>query len=191
MPDLAPRGMAKALAAVPALPHIERRFAFLLPHRGFLWRCRLLPGSPLPSRRIEGIFDGLACVEPYCLAGCDFDGFPGSWIPPLACGPRRHIEIAKAGDTDHLAGQEAIENGVYHGLHRLACRRLVQLSSLSDFLDQFGLVHLGLPALALLLSDHDSSTSRPKSAFSAHFTPLWVNRCPTLTLVDMALSIWA
>jgi hypothetical protein len=90
-------------------------------------------------------------VEPHCLAGCDFDGFSGSWIPPLACGQRRHIENAKAEDTDRLAGQEALENGVYHGLHRLACRRLVQLSSLGDFLDQFGLVHLGLPALALLL----------------------------------------
>jgi hypothetical protein len=30
----------------------------LLAHRGFLCRCRLLPGSPLPSRRIEAIFDG-------------------------------------------------------------------------------------------------------------------------------------
>ena len=64
-------------------------------------------------RRIERIFDGLACVEPHCLGGCDLDGLSGLWIPPLACGPRRHIENAKAGDTDRLAGQEGVENGVY------------------------------------------------------------------------------
>src|SRR6266853_5676215 len=116
----APRRTAKALAAVPALPHSERR---LLPHRGFLWWYRLLPGGRLRRRRIEGIFDGLACVESHCLAGRDFDALPGSWISPLACGPRRHIENAEAGDTDRLAGQEALENGVYHGLHRLARRR--------------------------------------------------------------------
>jgi hypothetical protein len=59
-------------------------------------------------------------VEPHCLAGCDFDGFSGSCIPPLACGPRRRIETAKAGDIDRLAGQEANENGVYHSPYRLA-----------------------------------------------------------------------
>jgi hypothetical protein len=64
----------------------------LLSHRGFLWWCRLLPGSRLRSRRIEGIFDGLACVEPHRLAGCDLDGLSGLRIPPPACGPRRHIE---------------------------------------------------------------------------------------------------
>jgi len=55
-------------------------------------------------------------VESHSLAGRDFDALPGSWIPPLACGPPRHIENAEAGDTDRLAGQEALENGVYHGL---------------------------------------------------------------------------
>jgi len=64
-------------------------------------------------------------VEPHCLAGCDLDGLSGLSIPPLACGPRRHIENAKAGDSDRVAGQEGIENGVYHGLHRVARRRLV------------------------------------------------------------------
>jgi gluconolactonase len=46
----------------------------LLPHRGFLWWCSLLPGSSFRNRWIESIFDGLACVEPHCLAGCDLDG---------------------------------------------------------------------------------------------------------------------
>jgi hypothetical protein len=59
-------------------------------------------------------------VESHCLAGCDLDALSGSWIPPLACGPRRHIENTEAGDTDCLPGQEGIENGVYDGLHRLA-----------------------------------------------------------------------
>src|SRR5882762_9905668 len=95
----------------------------LLPHRGFLRRGGLLARSPL--WRIEGILDGLACVEPHCLAGCDFDGRSALWIPPLASGPCCHIESAEAGDTDRLASQEGIENGVYHGLHRLPCRRLV------------------------------------------------------------------
>src|SRR6202030_3911035 len=80
----------------------------LLPRRGFLCRWSLLPGSHLRIRRIEGIFDGLACVEPHSLAGCDLDGFSGLWIPPLACGPRRHIENAKAVDTERVAGQESI-----------------------------------------------------------------------------------
>ena len=119
---LASREMSKEPVAVPVLRTSRGR---LLPHRGFLWWCRLLPRSRLRSRRIEGIFDGLACVEPHRLAGCDLDGLSGLRIPPLACGPRRHIENAKAGDTDRVAGQEGIENGVYHGLHRVARRRLV------------------------------------------------------------------
>jgi hypothetical protein len=107
----------------PGLPHSR---GCLLPRRGFLWwRCRLLPASPLRSRRIEGIFAGLTCVESHCLAGCDFDALSGLWIPPLACGARRHIENAEAGDTNRLAGQEGIKNGVYHGLHRLARRYYV------------------------------------------------------------------
>src|SRR5882672_7242793 len=57
--------------------------------------------------------------------------------------PRRHLEDPKSGDTDLLAGHEGIENGVCHGLHGLARHCLVELSCLSDFLDQFGLVHLG------------------------------------------------
>src|SRR5262247_3750944 len=92
----------------------------LLPHRGFLWRGGLLARSPL--RRIEGTLDGLACVEPHRLAGCDFDGLSALWIPPLACGPCRHIESAEAGHTDRLSSHEGIENGVYHGLHRVPCR---------------------------------------------------------------------
>ena len=72
-------------------------------------------------------------MEPHYLAGCDLDGLSGLRIPPLACGPRRHIENAKARDTDRVAGQEGIENGVYHGLHRVARRRVVQLSRLRDF----------------------------------------------------------
>ena len=88
----------------------------LRPRRGFPWRwCRLLPASRLRSRRIEGIFDGLACVESHCLAGCDFDVLSGLWVPP-ACGARRHIENAEAGDTDRLAGQEGIKEAV-------SCRR--------------------------------------------------------------------
>jgi hypothetical protein len=75
----------------------------LLPRRGFLCRWGLLPGSHLRIRRIEGIFDGLACgnrtallaaiwmVSPVC-------GFRRLWIRPLVCGPRRHIENAEAGD---------------------------------------------------------------------------------------------
>ena len=101
---------------------IERK---LLPHRGFLWWCSLLPGSPLLSRCIEGIFDDLACVESHSLAGCDLDGLSGLWIPPFACRPRRHTENAKSGDTDRIPGDEGIENGLYHGLHGLACRSLV------------------------------------------------------------------
>src|SRR6516164_11467071 len=122
MPDLALRGMANALAAVPLLPHIERT---LLPHRGFLWWCSILSGSCLRGRRIECILDGLACVEPHCLAGCDFDGLSGLWIPPLTCRSRRHIERAETSDTDRFAGHEGIEDGVYRGLDRLAHRRLV------------------------------------------------------------------
>src|SRR5258708_14506315 len=114
--------MAKELVAVPALRTSRGR---LLPHRGFLWWCRLLPRSRLRSRRVEGIFDHLAGVEPHCLAGCDLDGLSGLWIPPLACGPRRHLENAKAGDTDRVAGQKSIANGGYPGLHRLAPPRLV------------------------------------------------------------------
>src|SRR5882757_9836129 len=94
----APRRTAKALAAVPALPHSERR---LLPHRGFLWWYRLLPGGRLRRRRIEGIFNGLACVESHSLAGRDFDALPGSWIPPLACGPPRHIPLRVGGGGAH------------------------------------------------------------------------------------------
>ena len=78
-----------------------------------------------PRRASDRTANGVAVVESHCLAGCDLDALSGSWIPPLACGPRRHIENAEAGDTDRLAGQEGIENGVYHGLHRLARRRLV------------------------------------------------------------------
>src|SRR5271156_101779 len=88
----------------------------LLPRCGFLWWCSLLPGSRLCSRRIERVLDGLACAEPYCLAGCDLDGLSRLWIPPLACRSRRHIERAEARDTDRLARHEGIEDGVYHGL---------------------------------------------------------------------------
>jgi hypothetical protein len=58
-------------------------------------------------------------------AGCDVDRRPGLRIPPLARGPRRHIERAESGDMDRLAGHEGIENGVYRGFNRLAHRRLV------------------------------------------------------------------
>ena len=56
----------------------------LLRHRGFLWWCSILSGS-LRGRRIECILDGLACVEPHCLAGCDFYRLSGLWILPLTC----------------------------------------------------------------------------------------------------------
>ena len=82
-------------------------------------------GGPFRSRWIESIFDGFACVEPHCLAGCDLDGLSGLWIPPFTCRPRRHIENAKSGDTDRIPGHEGIENGIYHGLHRLARRSMV------------------------------------------------------------------
>ena len=39
---------------------------------------------------------------------------------PHAAGPRRHIENAEAGDTDRLAGQKGIKNGVTGAFHRLA-----------------------------------------------------------------------
>ena len=77
------------------------------------------------GRWIEGIFDGLACVESHSLAGGDLDGLSGLWIPPLAWRARRHIESAKSGDTDRIPGDEGIENGIYHGLHRLARGSLV------------------------------------------------------------------
>jgi len=97
VPELAPRGMAKVFARSQ---RSHKSIGRLLPHRGFLWWCSLLPRGPLRSRRIEGIFDGLACAELHCLAGCDLDGLASLWIPPLACRPRRHIENSKSGDTD-------------------------------------------------------------------------------------------
>jgi hypothetical protein len=54
------------------------------------------------------------------LWGRGSDGLSGLWIPPFACRPRRHIENAKSGDTDRIPGDEGIENGIDHGLHRLA-----------------------------------------------------------------------
>jgi hypothetical protein len=63
----------------------------LLSHRGFLSWCRLLAGGRF--RRIERIFDGLACVEPHCFAGGDFDGLSALWIRPLAGGRCRHIKL--------------------------------------------------------------------------------------------------
>src|SRR5215813_5933863 len=70
--------------------------------------CSLLPGSPLLGRWIEGIFDGLACVESHSLAGCDLDGLYALWIPPFPCRSRRHTENAKSGDTDRIPGDEGI-----------------------------------------------------------------------------------
>jgi len=35
------------------------------------------------------------------------------------------LKNAKSGDTDHIPGDEGIENGIYHGLHRLPRRSLV------------------------------------------------------------------
>src|SRR5215469_7886110 len=122
MPELAVRDRQRVCRGHGAPVH---RKECLLPHRGFLWWCSLLPRSPLRSRRIEGILHGLASVETHCLAGCDFDALSGSWIPPLACGPRCHIENAEPGDTDRLAGHEGIENRVYRGLYRLTRHRLV------------------------------------------------------------------
>src|SRR5438270_12140198 len=119
MPELAP------LEWPIHFPRSRTSRGRLLPHRGFLWWCSLLPGSCLLSRRIEGILDGLTCVEQHCLAGGDLDGLCGLWIPPLACRSRRHIERAEARDTHRLAGNEGIADGVYHGLHRLAHHRLV------------------------------------------------------------------
>jgi hypothetical protein len=58
----------------------------LLPRRGFLCRWSLLPGSHLRIRRIEGIFDGLACVEPHSLAGCDLDVSPVCGFRPWCAG---------------------------------------------------------------------------------------------------------
>src|ERR1700732_3972794 len=110
---------------LPLSPHSRTSRGRLPPHCGFLWCWRLLPGSPLRSRRIEGIFGGLACVEPHCFAGCDLDGLAGLRIPPLACRPRRHIESAKSGDTDRIPSHEGIENGVHYGLNRLAGSSLV------------------------------------------------------------------
>jgi len=72
----------------------------------------LTPVKLHPDPWIEGIFDGLACVESHSLAGCDLDGLSGLWIPPFACGPRRHIENAKSGDTDRIPDDESIENGI-------------------------------------------------------------------------------
>ena len=107
------------------LDALRAKRASRLSHRGFPWWCSLLPGSPLRCRWIEGIFDGLACVESHSLASGDLNRLSGSWIPPFACRPRRHIEDAKSGDTDRIPGDEGIENGIYHGLHRLARRSLV------------------------------------------------------------------
>src|ERR1700739_569716 len=95
-------------------PHPAPVLNVLLPHRGSLWGRELVAGSPL--RLIEGIFDCLACTEPYCLAGCDFDRLSALRIPTLACGPCRHIESAEAGDTDRLSSHERVENGVYDRL---------------------------------------------------------------------------
>src|SRR5215472_7208956 len=95
----------------------------LLPHRGFLWRGGFLARSPL--RRVEGILNGLAGLEPHRLASSDFDGLPALRVPTLACRPLRHTETAEAGDTDRLSSHEGIENSGYHGLDRLPCRRLI------------------------------------------------------------------
>src|ERR1700746_1515109 len=59
------------------------------------------------------------------LLAAILNGLPALWIPPLACGPCRHIESAEAGDTDRLSSHERVENGVYDRLHRLPRRRLV------------------------------------------------------------------
>src|SRR5207245_1482705 len=71
--------------------------------------------TALPAWNRTALLAAISMVSPVC-------GFRPSRAGRAA--------TAKAGDTDRLAGQEAIENGVYHGFHCLACRRLVQLSSL-------------------------------------------------------------
>jgi hypothetical protein len=100
----------------------KRDVDVLLPYRGFLWRGRLLARGL--RRWIEGILCRLACAEPHCLAGGDFDGLSVLWIPTLTCGPFRHVESAEARNTDRLSSHERIENGVYHGFHCLPCRCL-------------------------------------------------------------------
>src|ERR1700746_819417 len=41
---------------------------------------------------------------------------------PLRAGRAATLKNAKSRDTDHFPGDEGIENGIYRGLHRLACR---------------------------------------------------------------------
>jgi hypothetical protein len=100
-------------------------------------------------------------VKPHCLAGWNFNTLPRLRIPPVARGPYRHIESAEARDTDCLSGHEGFENGAHYRLHRLGCRRLVQCRRLSDFVDQFRLVHLGRPAL---VHCYETPTSAPPCA---------------------------
>ena len=97
MPELAPRGMAKELAAVPALPRIERTFTSA-PRISLV--AQTSSGEPPSSRRIEGIFDGLACVEPHCFAAAIWmalrpygalfisEGAPGDRWPWAVCADR-------------------------------------------------------------------------------------------------------
>jgi hypothetical protein len=91
----------------------------LLGRGGSLWSCRLLVANA--SWWVEGIFDGLPCVEPHCLAGRNFNTLPRLWIPPVARRPCRHIESAEAGDSYRLSGYEGFENGLYYRLHRFGC----------------------------------------------------------------------
>jgi hypothetical protein len=98
-----------------------------MPRRGQTVKASALRISLLVGKDsgIQGIFEGLAKVEPHGLAGGNRDGLAGSRIPSLAGGTRRHIENAEAGKTDRLTGGEGIENGIHHGLDRLVRRRLV------------------------------------------------------------------
>ena len=91
----------------------------LLGRDGSLWSRRLLVANA--PWWVEGIFDGLPCVEAHCLAGRNFNTLPGLWIPPVARRPCRHIEGAEAGDSHRFSGYEGFENGLYYRLHRFGC----------------------------------------------------------------------
>jgi hypothetical protein len=104
----------------------------LLPRHGSLWSRRLLIASA--SWSVEGIFDGLACVKPHCLAGRNFNILPRLWIPPEARSPFRHIESAEAGDSYWLSGHEGLEAALPssgHGGSRLLASIIAGLEGMT------------------------------------------------------------
>ena len=114
----------------PGLPRIVIGHGVFLLEQGY---CLLGRAGSLRSRRllianaswwVEGIFDGLPCLEPHCLAGRNFNTLPGLWILPVARRPCRHIESAEAGNSYRLSGYEGFENDLYYRLHRFGCHCL-------------------------------------------------------------------